>query len=1279
MTTINLNNSSEVVVLGTIDAGNDGQQILLALIKNFDPRNYQTSDFVFSAPVALTGQDTVVDVIAATANSPATAIVRNTRIFLTPKASTGLYGPKIIYYDRIHASDLPDTTVTKGTSTTVFDVLAKLNVKTGLGIKQEDVVDGPLPAADANGMVAVPLVFKPTSLVFYGTAKINAIDYQFGGNATYIASGTVFGQYCFGTNLMRVVADGTGGANVVLFEANSAVCPLPVAGADGRPGLDGVGVLFQVGATELAHYHGASITVAQAYCLINGSVLEVVVTSQSAGDNAHTHDLTIVFDAIAHKFIVTAITNNDLNNHEAWAIGSGADGLNGVDGYNGTSPHISIIANPVNVPEGQSVIDYGVRTYSGDRWLDTLYHNDNKDNAVISVSDSLGVLAYGTFVSQHEEMMWDGFGRMRTTINIFKVIRIDFTPFSMEIGGLTGLVTLSHSAMPGTDGADGDSAYQIAINNGGAWSDQAAWLLSLKGSDGQEGPTGAVQLPPIACSDEFTPLVVADDVVAFHWGIDQTFSSVWIGLTTVQTGGEPIAVNIKVDGLSILTTPITIDNGEQTSLTAQIQPVLTTNNIAKGQRVTICITHVGNGTATGLKVYWVSDENYLPDGLSDTIVLQSGVGRTFGHIYRFGNLPNGERDYSSDGYLESSAIDSLGNVISVGGCLSHDPAYEGSYVGAITKVNSQSQLIWEKNYTISTGNEIYGEMVVVDPSDNVYVFMTHLPRVDTNDPALIGLLKLASNGDVLQQLTILTGDGVTNFNQAQVVADGILLSYQASVESVYTSTLTKIDFDGTVIWSISRSNGEEAPAFDVDADDSIYLAYGALTIPEGSPCIVEKYTSAGVLMWSNAVIITNAIASSNLYSSSVGSLGVTAQGIYVSVRGRDAFMHFDLLGNFVSAYKININNAPNGQRLLIWGMRAANNMLYISGELDGAPSGAFILQYSTITGIIECSAALQLEQVRNIYNWWSNSCVGSIDVRNGLIAVTGTSDSDGVVFLLENDIARYYGTQANQFAIDELPCTLVDVSPVFGAYAATIETLVTTTVTTPVTATLADINYYWESHYFLRPFALNVLGRVSTDHLSVGGVDLETLLARRAVTLESVTLECLVLTMADLENATNSMDETVQYYNVTTVVPSLHASWSTYNNCIELAKEGVYKVVLTCRAECLGDALTYRQWPADTAFVLGSEVSPYSSVLPEVMAVSARPHSPIPLSATQNNIEQWVDEYTFNWDGNGAGQIRPAMYSRTPNPELGLTILMKYDMSVSVTRLGHSVYVAPQS
>lgn len=1035
MTTINLNNSSEVVVLGTIDAGNDGQQILLALIKNFDPRNYQTSDFVFSAPVALTGQDTVVDVIAATANSPATAIVRNTRIFLTPKASTGLYGPKIIYYDRIHASDLPDTTVTKGTSTTVFDVLAKLNVKTGLGIKQEDVVDGPLPAADANGMVAVPLVFKPTSLVFYGTAKINAIDYQFGGNATYIASGTVFGQYCFGTNLMRVVADGTGGANVVLFEANSAVCPLPVAGADG---LDGV-----------------------------------------------------------------------------------------------------------------------------------------------------------------------------------------------------------------------------------------------KGDTGADGKTGKVQLPPIACSDEFTPLVVADDVVAFHWGIDQTFSSVWIGLTTVQTGGEPIAVNIKVDGLSILTTPITIDNGEQTSLTAQIQPVLTTNNIAKGRRVTICITHVGNGTATGLKVYWVSDENYLPDGLSDTIVLQSGVGRTFGHIYRFGNLPNGERDYSSDGYLESSAIDSLGNVISVGGCLSHDPAYAGSYVGAITKVNSQSQLIWEKNYTISTGNEIYGEMVVVDPSDNVYVFMTHRPLVDTNDPTLIGLLKLASNGDVLQQLTILTGDGVTNFNQAQVVADGILLSYQASVESVYTSTLTKIDFDGTVIWSISRSNGEEAPAFDVDADDSIYLAYGALTIPEGSPCIVEKYTSAGVLMWSNAVIITNAIASSNLYSSSVGSLGVTAQGIYVSVRGRDAFMHFDLLGNFVSAYKININNAPNGQRLLIWGMRAANNMLYISGELDGAPSGAFILQYSTITGIIECSAALQLEQVRNIYNWWSNSCVGSIDVRNGLIAVTGTSDSDGVVFLLENDIARYYGTQANQFAIDELPCTLVDVSPVFGAYAATIETLVTTTVTTPVTATLADINYYWESHYFLRPFALNVLGRVSTDHLSVGGVDLETLLARRAVTLESVTLECLVLTMADLENATNSMDETVQYYNVTTVVPSLHASWSTYNNCIELAKEGVYKVVLTCRAECLGDALTYRQWPADTAFVLGSEVSPYSSVLPEVMAVSARPHSPIPLSATQNNIEQWVDEYTFNWDGNGAGQIRPAMYSRTPNPELGLTILMKYDMSVSVTRLGHSVYVAP--
>lgn len=226
MADLNLTSNSEIAVLGTIDVGNDGHQILLELLRVIDPTVYVLTDFVFSEPVALSGQDALTSVTLDPATGLQIAIVRNTRIFLTPKARTGYYGSKIIYYDRIHVNDLPAVTVTKGTSVTVYDILTKYNTATGLGIKQEDVFDGPLPVADASGMVAVPLSIKATSVVFYGTTKIKAIDYQF---LPVPVAGIVYGTYCQGGNLMKIVSDGIGGVTITLGEANSVACPLPAA------------------------------------------------------------------------------------------------------------------------------------------------------------------------------------------------------------------------------------------------------------------------------------------------------------------------------------------------------------------------------------------------------------------------------------------------------------------------------------------------------------------------------------------------------------------------------------------------------------------------------------------------------------------------------------------------------------------------------------------------------------------------------------------------------------------------------------------------------------------------------------------------------------------------------------------------------------------------------------------------------------------------------------------------------------------------------------------
>ena len=55
--------------------------------------------------------------------------------------------------------------------------------------------------------------------------------------------------------------------------------------------------------------------------------------------------------------------------------------------------------------------------------------------------------------------------------------------------------------------------------------------------------------------------------------------------------------------LSVGDTPITIDFGEATSLTAAVQPVLSTSRIDKGDRISTNITTIsGDGTEAGLQI-----------------------------------------------------------------------------------------------------------------------------------------------------------------------------------------------------------------------------------------------------------------------------------------------------------------------------------------------------------------------------------------------------------------------------------------------------------------------------------------------------------------------------------------------------------------------------------------------------------------------------------------------------------------------------------------------------
>jgi hypothetical protein len=109
----------------------------------------------------------------------------------------------------------------------------------------------------------------------------------------------------------------------------------------------------------------------------------------------------------------------------------------------------------------------------------------------------------------------------------------------------------------------------------------------------------------IACSDELTPFASGTNVVTFRMPYAFTLSAVRASLTTAQTSGNILTVDINESSTTILSTKITITNTEKTSTTAVAQPVISDTALANDAEITIDIDQIGNSTATGLKVYLI--------------------------------------------------------------------------------------------------------------------------------------------------------------------------------------------------------------------------------------------------------------------------------------------------------------------------------------------------------------------------------------------------------------------------------------------------------------------------------------------------------------------------------------------------------------------------------------------------------------------------------------------------------------------------------------------------
>ena len=107
----------------------------------------------------------------------------------------------------------------------------------------------------------------------------------------------------------------------------------------------------------------------------------------------------------------------------------------------------------------------------------------------------------------------------------------------------------------------------------------------------------------VACSDETTALTTGTAKATFRMPYAFTLTAVRASLTTAGTGVNLVTVDINEGGSTILSTKITIDANETTSVSAVTQPVISDASLANDAQMTIDIDQIDSGgVSAGLKV-----------------------------------------------------------------------------------------------------------------------------------------------------------------------------------------------------------------------------------------------------------------------------------------------------------------------------------------------------------------------------------------------------------------------------------------------------------------------------------------------------------------------------------------------------------------------------------------------------------------------------------------------------------------------------------------------------
>ena len=108
-----------------------------------------------------------------------------------------------------------------------------------------------------------------------------------------------------------------------------------------------------------------------------------------------------------------------------------------------------------------------------------------------------------------------------------------------------------------------------------------------------------------ACSDETTDLVVGDAVTTFRMPYGINITDIRASVNTAPVGSD-ITIDINEGGTTILSTKLTIDDGDKTSVGSSTAVVVSDTALADDAEITVDIDGIGSTTVgKGLKIWLI--------------------------------------------------------------------------------------------------------------------------------------------------------------------------------------------------------------------------------------------------------------------------------------------------------------------------------------------------------------------------------------------------------------------------------------------------------------------------------------------------------------------------------------------------------------------------------------------------------------------------------------------------------------------------------------------------